>query len=64
MGIIELWTILAVVLKLCGVGVFANWHIIAGPFTWSCMCLELWVVMFYLFLFGIYAVLKFIINRG
>lgn len=57
MGIIEIWTIVAVVLKLCGVGVFTNWPIIAWPFTWSCLCLELWVVMFYLFLLGICAVL-------
>lgn len=63
MGIIEIWTIVAVVLKLCGVGIFADWPIIAAPFNWSCMCLELWVVMFYFFLLGIYAVLKFICSR-
>ena len=64
MGIIEIWTIVAVVLKLCGVGIFADWPIIASPFTWSCMCIELWVVMFYIFLVVILAVLKFIIKRG
>lgn len=63
MGIIEMWTIIAVVLKLCGVGIFANWPIIADPFTWSCMCLEIWIVMLYIFLFGIYAVLKIICSR-
>lgn len=63
MGIIEIWTIIAVVLKLCGVGVFADWPIIAAPFTWSCMCLELWVMMFYTFLVGIYVVLKLICSR-
>lgn len=45
MRIIELWTIIAVVLHLCGVGCFAEWPVIAGPFTWSCMCLEIWVFM-------------------
>lgn len=63
MGIIETWTIIAVVLKLCGVGVFANWPIIAWPLTWSCMCLELWVVMFYVFIVFIYGVLKLICSR-
>lgn len=47
MGISEIWTIIAVVLHCCGVGDFANWPIIAGPFTWSCMCIEIWVFLLY-----------------
>ena len=59
MGIIEVWTIVAVVLHLCGVGSFAEWPLIANPFTWSCLCLEIWVFIFYfvvlagIFLLGI-----------
>lgn len=64
MGIIEIITAAFIVLKLAGVGACANWDIIALPWHWSCLCLELWVVMFYMLLLGILAVLKFIINRG
>ena len=63
MGLIEIWTIIAIVLKLCGIGVFAEWPIIAGPFTWSCMCIELWSIIVYACLLGIYIVLKFICDR-
>ena len=57
MGIIEIWTIVAIVLHFAGVGAFAEWPAIAGPFTWSCCTLEIWVFMFYgvlilLMLFG------------
>lgn len=48
MGITELWTIIAIVLKLAGVGSFAEWPIIASPLTWSCMCIEIWAIIFYL----------------
>ena len=47
MGVIEIWSILAVVLHFCGVGAFAEWPVIAGPFTWSCLCLEIWVFIVY-----------------
>lgn len=47
MGLSEIWSIIAVVLHLCGVGSFAEWPIIAWPWHWSCLCIELWV-------FGIY----------
>ena len=43
MGVIELWTIVAIILHFCGVGAFASWPVIAGPFTWSCCTLEIWV---------------------
>lgn len=43
MGVIEVWTIVAIILHFCGVGAFASWPVIAGPFTWSCCTLELWV---------------------
>ena len=47
MGITEIWTLIALVLLFCGVGAFAEWPAIAGPFTWSCCTLEIWVFMFY-----------------
>lgn len=47
MGITELWALIAVTLHLCGVGFFAEWPIIAGPFTWSCLCVEIWVFIIY-----------------
>lgn len=47
MGVIEIWSILAVVLHFCGVGAFAEWPVIAGPLTWSCLCLEIWVFIVY-----------------
>lgn len=56
MGVIEVWTIVAIILHFCGVGSFASWPVIAGPFTWSCCTLELWVFIIYiaivLILFG------------
>ena len=56
MGVIEIWTIVAIILHFCGVGAFASWPVIAGPFTWSCCTLELWVFIIYiaivLILFG------------
>lgn len=48
MGVIELWTIAAIILHFCGVGAFASWPVIAGPFTWSCCTLELWVFIMYI----------------
>lgn len=35
MGIIEVWTIVAIVLHFCGVGTFASWPVIASPFTFQ-----------------------------
>lgn len=42
MGIIETWTMIAVVLHICGVGFFEGWPIIALPWHWSCFCLFIW----------------------
>lgn len=36
------WTIVAVVLTLCGVGAFAQWPITAWPWNWSCLCILYW----------------------
>lgn len=42
MGITELLTIVFIVMKLAGVGACANWDIIAWPWHWSCLCIEIW----------------------
>lgn len=55
MGITELWTIIAIVLKLAGVGSFAEWPIIAWPTHWSCLCVEIWAIIFYLAIVAICA---------
>lgn len=47
MGLTEIWTLIALVLHFCGVGAFAEWPAIAGPFTWSCCAIEIWVFIFY-----------------
>ena len=41
---IAIWTLVAVILHFVGLGAFANWPVIAGPFTWSCMCLFIWEI--------------------
>ena len=60
MGITELWTIIAVILHFCGVGSFAEWPIIAGPFTWSCLCVEIWVFIIYAMLLLFLLIIKFL----
>lgn len=45
MGITETWTLIALILHFCGVGAFAEWPAIAGPFTWSCCAIEIWAVI-------------------
>lgn len=47
MGLTEIWTLIALILHFCGVGAFAKWPAIAGPFTWSCCTIEIWVFIFY-----------------
>lgn len=47
MGIIEILTIVFIALKLAGLGACANWDIIALPWHWSCLCLEMWVFIVY-----------------
>lgn len=63
MGIIELWTIVAVALKLAGVGVFAEWPIIAWPTNWSCLCLEIWMFIFYIVIVAICAAIALLAAR-
>lgn len=58
MGIIEILTIVFIVMKLAGVGAFANWDIIAWPWHWSCLCLEIWVFLVYIAIMIIAAILK------
>lgn len=58
MGLTEIWTIVAVVLHFAGVGAFATWPVIAGPFTWSCLCIEMWVIGIYFALVLLAAVFK------
>lgn len=41
-NLIILWTIVAIVLNLCGVGDFATWKITALPWHWSCCCIFYW----------------------
>lgn len=60
MGIVELWTIVAIVLHLCGVGSFAEWEIFASPFSWSCLCLEMWSFIFYAICLVLLLVIKFV----
>ena len=52
------WTIVAVTLTLCGVGLFANWPITAWPWRWSCMCIFYWDMILTASLFFVLAVLK------
>ena len=40
MGIVEVWSVIAVVLHFVGIGSFAEWPIIAWPTHWSCLCLD------------------------
>jgi len=48
MGIIEVWTLIAVVLHCCDVKYFANLPIIDWPWNWSCLCLEIWLCFVYI----------------
>lgn len=45
--VIWLWSLTAIILKLCKVGAFTDWEIIAWPWQWSCLCiLEWWAIVF------------------
>ena len=48
MGLVEILTIVFVALRLAEVGSCANWDIIALPWHWSCLCLEMWVFIVYI----------------
>lgn len=56
-----LWTILAIVLNLCGVGTFASWDITAMPWHWSCLCILYWDIILTVLLFVILALMKLIL---
>lgn len=59
---IAIWTLIAVILHFVGLGAFANWPVIASPFTWSCACLFIWEVII-IAVFGALALLCAIIGR-
>lgn len=40
--VIWLWTIVAVALRLAGVGEFADWSITRWPWHWSCLSVLYW----------------------
>lgn len=63
MGIIEILTIIFIVMKLAGVGACANWDIIALPWHWSCLCLEMWTFIVYIAIIVIAAFLKGVAER-
>ena len=60
MGITEVLTVIFVTLHCIGVGECASWAIIAWPWHWSCLCLEIWALVFYFALFVIGAVVGFL----
>ena len=43
--VIAIWTLVAIILHFSGVGAFAVWPVIAGPFTWSCCALVIWDII-------------------
>lgn len=53
-----LWTIVAIVLTLCGVGTFADWPITAWPWHWSCLCILYWDIAITLALLVVIALCK------
>lgn len=57
-GIIETWTILAIVLHFCDVGYFAKWPVIDWPWHWSCCCLLIWYWIVFIVLLSICSVMK------
>lgn len=63
MGIIEILTIVFIVLKLAGIGACASWDIIALPWHWSCLCLEMWAFIVYFAIIVIAAFLKGVAQR-
>lgn len=40
--LVLVWTLVAVILCLSGVGQFAQWELTAWPWHWSCLCLMYW----------------------
>lgn len=50
--IVLVWTLVAVILHLIGVGQFAEWELTAWPWYWSCLCLMYWFLILYVELLG------------
>jgi len=50
--IVLVWTLVAVILHLIGVGQFAEWELTAWPGSWSCLCLMYWFLILYVELLG------------
>lgn len=50
--IVLVWTLVAVILHLIGVGQFAEWELTAWPGHWSCLCLMYWFLIIYVELLG------------
>ena len=57
-GILEIWTILAIVLHFCDVGYFAKWPVIDWPWHWSCCCLLIWYWIVFIVLLSICSVME------
>lgn len=43
--IVIIWTLVSIILSLCGVGRFAEFPITAWPWNWSCLFVLYWVVI-------------------
>lgn len=58
--IIMIWTLVVIILHFCGVGAFANWPVIAGPFTWSCCFVFIWDMILTIALLTFVLIIKLI----
>ena len=61
--LILIWTLVAVILHLCGVGAFAEWPITAWPWHWSCLCIFWWDLVLDVLLIAAFVVMRVIIHR-
>lgn len=44
-AIVIIWTLVSIILSLCGVGKFAEFPITAWPWNWSCLFILYWAVI-------------------
>jgi hypothetical protein len=44
-AIVIIWTLVSIILSLCGVGKFAEFPITAWPWNWSCLFVLYWVAI-------------------